>query len=98
MAGRKPITAIHCAEYTANASESVQGPPACTVSSSRPDQFSGEEAAGDAMRFVFAGTPSTTHAAAAADTSDSAHHQPGQPAHAISAGPSSSARATPSGM
>ena len=37
-------------------------------------------------------------AAAPAEHADRAHHQPGQPAQAISAGPTSSANATPSGM
>src|SRR4051812_47162256 len=97
MAGRKPITAIHCDEYTAKVRPTSHGARAPTVVRRRAGQPV-ETLPGAAGRSLSVGTASHTQSAAPAETSDNAHHQSAHPPQAINAGPSSSAIATPSGM
>ncbi|MNT20816.1 hypothetical protein D3C72_1561330 [compost metagenome] len=99
MAGRKPITAIHCDEYTAKVNATSHGARAPTVSRSR-DAQPADAGCGlaQATRGRSRGTASHTQSAAPADTSDSVHHQSAHPPQPIRAGPTSSASATPNGM
>src|SRR5688500_17559286 len=93
MVGRKPISASHWDEYIAKANEASHGPGARNVRRMRPLPAVVRPAAS-----ADAGTLHQRPPVIKADSSYSNHHQPGQPARAMKAGPSSRATAVPKGM
>src|SRR4051812_33015664 len=98
MAGRKPITAIHCDEYTAKAAATSHGPVERSVLRDRSDHDAARAAVDRDRCASSSGTEIKTHSAAAPDTAATAHHHAAQPVAPMRKGPASSAAATPSGM